>query len=222
MIRFNLRKCLKYLETRSERKITLKEVAEKSGCDKNALSRLINHPEVMPSSGVIDKLVQYFFFARKELDEIAAGPGNKPTSLESRRMQRVIGDFVNVYPDSPEYWNVIPEGMKEDPAINLDNIWAIYDRITNPEPLAKLFNEDVTKPLNSLLEKLVVGLKSIEKDKANITLSEQEITFLLNRLPMITGASGNDLANLLKLASQIATSEKAEQVPVKRKKKKTT
>jgi hypothetical protein len=62
MIRFNLLKLLEKLEVKEGRRVPLKEVAEKSGCDKNALSRMVNHPEVIPSATVIDKLVQYFFF----------------------------------------------------------------------------------------------------------------------------------------------------------------
>jgi transcriptional regulator with XRE-family HTH domain len=201
MIRFNLRKCLKLLEDASGMRITLKEVAEKSGCDKNALSRLINHPEIMPSAAVIDKLLQYFFIARKELDK-AADKRDLPPIMDSTRMRKVINDFIAAYPDSPEYWEVIPTGMKDDPSLNLDNIWEIYERITNPEPLTKLLGDDGSKSYQRLMEKLDKALKVATEKEAPISLSKQDILFLVDRLPLIIGFTGNDLSVLLKAVHQ--------------------
>ena len=62
MIRFNLPKLLEKLEAKEGKKITLKELSERSGCDRNVLSRIKSRPDIIPSASVIDKLVQFFFF----------------------------------------------------------------------------------------------------------------------------------------------------------------
>ena len=62
MIRFNLPKLLEKLEAKEGKKITLKELSERSGCDRNVLSRIQSRPDIIPSASVIDKLVQFFFF----------------------------------------------------------------------------------------------------------------------------------------------------------------
>ena len=119
MIRFNLLKLLDAVEERSGRKVTLKEVSAKSGCDKNALSRMVNHPEVTPSAGIIDKLVQYLFHER------VTGLDNP--HLERTEMSRVLSDFIVVYTDREDYWAVLPEEIREDPdSTSLDAIWGFY------------------------------------------------------------------------------------------------
>lgn len=120
MIRFNLRKLLGDLEEKHGRRVTLKEVSEKSGVDKNALSRLVNHPDVVPSASVIDKLVQYFFF------ELARDV-EKP-HLDRNRMRSVIKDLVWVYPDDEAFWAGIPAGLRDNPNVSLADIWALYSR----------------------------------------------------------------------------------------------
>jgi hypothetical protein len=126
MIRFNLMKLLDKLEAEEGRRITLKEVSEKSGCDRNALSRMVNHPDVVPSAQVIDKLVQYFFFELTR-DE------DKP-HLDRSRIRSVIKDFVWVYPDPDrkEFWADIPVGIRDNPTVPLSDIWTLYTKFQVP------------------------------------------------------------------------------------------
>lgn len=121
MISFKLRKLLGDLEKKTGRRITLKEVAERSGCDKNALSRIVNHPEVAPSATVIDKLVQYFFREFKLFDQ---------KKREDDLMKEIIQDFVSVIPDDFDYHELIPEQMKGDlEHLSLETIWGVYNQI---------------------------------------------------------------------------------------------
>ena len=118
MIRFNILILLEKLERKQGRKITLKEVAEKSGCDKNALSRLVNQPQIIPSATVIDKLAQYFFFELTRDDE-------KP-HLDRNRMRSVVKDFVSVFPDDEKFWEGIPASIRSRSQVQLSEIWDIY------------------------------------------------------------------------------------------------
>lgn len=116
MIRFNLTSMVRLLEMKEHRRITLKEIAERSGCDKNALSRLRSSPHIIPSANVIDKLVQFFFNELKGDD----------ASKHQKIMKSIIQNFVCVFPDDQRYWNPIPKGIQENPSVSLDDLWEIY------------------------------------------------------------------------------------------------
>ena len=97
----------------------MKEVSEKSGCDKNALSRLVNHPDIIPSAAVIDKLAQYFFFTFKECVK-ADG---------KLLMNRILSDLIVVYPDKPEYWNESVKLVEQNsPTENPELFWHLYQK----------------------------------------------------------------------------------------------
>ena len=117
MIRFNILNLLKKIEGKRGKRVTLKEVSEKSGCDKNALSRMVNHPEIVPSANVIDKLAQYFFH---ELLEV-----NESNLTEQELMKEIIKELITIYPDDEKYWKEIPETFREN--LNTTSLDAIWD-----------------------------------------------------------------------------------------------
>lgn len=143
MIRFNILKLLDELKAQKGRKYTLKEVSAGSGCDKNALSRLVNHPHIVPSAKVIDQLVQYFFFELTRDEE-------RP-HLDRNRIRKAITDFITVYPDQEheDFWSFLPQDVREDPdSLPIDKIWSFYLQEVRPErekpsPKAKEIRESI-------------------------------------------------------------------------------
>jgi transcriptional regulator with XRE-family HTH domain len=119
MIRFDLAKMTQRLEQKEKRKITLKEISEKSGCDKNALSRLVNHPDVIPSANLIDRLVQFFFNQLKTNDR----------KQDAELMGEIVKSFVCVFPDDEQYWEPIPNGIRNNLHVSLSDVWEIYSRV---------------------------------------------------------------------------------------------
>jgi hypothetical protein len=182
MIRFNVLKLMGNLEEVRGQKCTLKEVAAKSGCDKNALSRMVNHPEIIPSANVIDRLVQFFFFELMRDSE-------KP-NLDRNRMKKAITEFISVYPDNEEYWSILPPEIRDNrDSMPLDAIWAVYAR------LHKVTREK-TK-LNLAEVQQAFKNKVLEADKAReegaevqLTLSAEEFELLLKKLPLVVGENG--------------------------------
>jgi hypothetical protein len=173
MIRFNLSRLLDKLEAKVERRVTLKEVAEKSGCDKNALSRLLNHPEIVPSANVVDKLVQYFFF------ELTRDEG-KP-QLDRNRMRAVIRDLVWVYPDDEKFWRDIPASLRENPKVPLSDIWTLYTNFKNSAD--RRFPEE-SELRNSLRDKLLDADQMMEEgEEIELTLTRSEFNLMRMRLP---------------------------------------
>jgi hypothetical protein len=170
MIRFNLLNLLDKLRDETGRRVTLKEVAEKSGCDKNALSRMVNHPEVVPSAHVIDKLVQYFFFELTRDKE-------KP-HLDRNRIRSVIKDLVCVYPDKvhEEFWSDIPAGLRDNPNVSLTDIWALYTKFKTP-PREKSPKDTEVK--SSLKTKLLEAEKNKQEgEEIELSLTPDEFALL--------------------------------------------
>ena len=177
MIRFNLLKLLEKLEAKSGRRITLKEVSENSGCDKNALSRMANHPEIVPSANVIDKLVQYFFF---ELTRDETKP-----HLDRNRIRSVIKDLVWVYPDNEEFWSDIPQGLRDNPNIPLSDIWALYTKFKTPQTEKTPKQSDIRNSLKAkILEAEQARQEGLEID---LSLTPEEFDLLRESLPKNLG-----------------------------------
>jgi hypothetical protein len=178
MIRFNLSKLLEKLEAAKGRRYTLKEVSERSGCDKNALSRMANHPEIVPSAKVIDELVQFFFFELTR-DE-------KKPHLDRNRIRSVIKDFVAVFPDSDEFWSVIPPEIRNNPTVALDDIWSIYTRAKTPEKPKQAAKLSETK--SSLKAKfLEAEANKQESNEIELSLTLEEFELLRETLPQNMG-----------------------------------
>ena len=118
MIRINFKTLLARVEKKQNRFITLKEVSERSGCDRNALSRIVNHPNIVPSASVIDKLAQFFFNQLKTDD---------PTT-HRECMKDVLSILVEVYPDNDEFWKDIPQSLKENKNVTVSEYWDVRDR----------------------------------------------------------------------------------------------
>lgn len=179
MIRFNLRKLLSKLEKELGRKVLLKEVTERSGCDKNALSRMVNHPEIVPSAAVVDKLVQYFFFELKEkYDELYPSRKGNPKWI----MDIIIRDFIGVYPDAREYWNSLPQDIQDNPdSVSLDAIWSIYASLNSPNS-SSTANVDI-KP-SSILDAIEpVQIEEDGKYTVKLTLPKPQFEFLRSKIP---------------------------------------
>ena len=119
MIRINFKTLLARVEKTQNRFITLKEVSEKSGCDKNALSRIVNHPDIIPSASVIDKLAQFFFNQLKTDD---------PTT-HRECMNDVLSVLVEVYPDDQDYWKDIPQSLKDNKHVTVGEYWDMRQKL---------------------------------------------------------------------------------------------
>lgn len=179
MIRFNLLILLEKLERKQGRKVTLKEIAEKSGCDKNALSRLVNQPQIIPSATVIDKLAQYFFF---ELTRDEANP-----HLDRNRMRSVIKDFVSVFPDDEKFWESIPASIRNRSQVQLSEIWDIY---TGNHRLPRDQSPKLTELRNTLRAKFTEA-EEIRHAGGDIELSftAEEFDLLRQQLPKNMGGT---------------------------------
>jgi transcriptional regulator with XRE-family HTH domain len=177
MIRFNLAKLLEKLEAKEGRKITLKELSERSGCDRNVLSRIQSNPKVIPSASVIDKLVQFFFF------EIARDP-EKP-HLDRNRIRSVLKDFVAVFPDDEAYWKGIPASFRDNPKLAIAELWQLY---TNQNTPPKVDNPKVTEIRSNLKAKLLEA-ESTRKEGLDIELmlTAEEFDLLREKLPQNMG-----------------------------------
>lgn len=119
MIRLNLEPMMRLMRLKYNRKITYKELSERSGLDKNALSRIVNHPEIIPSAAVIDKLAQFFFHELKSRDP----------AKHRDCMKNIITMMVNVYPDEQSFWDQIPDPLKNNSSISIDTFWEIYEKL---------------------------------------------------------------------------------------------
>jgi transcriptional regulator with XRE-family HTH domain len=183
MIRFNLSKLLEKLETAKGRRYTLKEVSERSGCDKNALSRIANHPDIIPSAKVIDQLVQFFFFELTR-DE-------KRPHLDRNRMRSVIKDFVSVFPDpdNDEFWSYIEPEIRNNPAVTLDEIWSMYTRKRAPDR-AKPVKETEIK---SIIKAKILEAEATRQEDSDIELSltSEEFDLLRKNLPPNMGGKAS-------------------------------
>lgn len=179
MIRFNLAKLLEKLEAKEGHRITLKELSERSGCDRNVLSRMLNRPDIVPSAGAIDKLVQFFFF---EMTRDASRP-----HLDRNRIKSVIKDFVWVFPDADEFWAQIPQGFRDNPSVSLDDIWSLYTKFNTPE---KLKSPKETEIRNNLKAKMLEA-EEIKQAGGDIELSftAEEFDLLRQQLPKNMGGT---------------------------------
>lgn len=159
--------------------MTLKELSERSGCDRNVLSRMLNRPDIVPSAGAIDKLVQFFFF------EITRDP-ERP-HLDRNRIRSVIKDFVWVFPDDDAFWKQIPPSFRENPNIPLADIWSLYTKFNAP---VKEKSPKETELRNSLKAKLLEAEKvRQEGGDIEISLTPEELDVLRSKLPESFGGT---------------------------------
>jgi hypothetical protein len=180
MIRFNLGKFIEKLEAKEGKRITLKQLSERSGCDRNVLSRILSRPDIIPSANVIDKLVQFFF---REI----ARDSSKP-HLDRSRMGALIREFVSVFPDDAEYWRGIPRSFGENPTVSLSDLWLLYTEFsvgerTNPPKL--------TEVRSSLKAKLLDADQNRQAGlDIDVSLSPEELDLLREQLPQNMGGKG--------------------------------
>jgi hypothetical protein len=184
MIRLNLLKLMQILEKDSGRKISLKEVADESKCDRNALSRLINHPDVVPTAGIIDKLVQYFFLARKAvLEETAPKKGR---INEKWLMDSVLRSFISVYPDSQEYWDILPDEVQLNPnETSIETLWSIYERLKKPPTESDFPSNEFKNKANRIIAKLETAREQVSGDTVRLELSVDECNLIHRFLPSV-------------------------------------
>lgn len=91
MIRIEIERLRKQLEIQEGRKITNKVLSQRSGCDRNILSRIAAQPQIVPSAAVIDKLAQFFFNALENKTH---------NQCPHEHMRMILADMVQVFPDS--------------------------------------------------------------------------------------------------------------------------
>lgn len=91
MIRIEIERLKKRLEIQENKKLTLKELSLRSGCDRNVLSRLTSSPHIIPSASAIDKLAQFFFNALEN---------KTPNECPKEHMKMILLDMVQVFPES--------------------------------------------------------------------------------------------------------------------------
>ena len=122
MIRVDLEKMLEGLGEKLKRKVTLSEVAERSGVHRSILSRLINKPLENTSTEHIDRLAQYFFHAYKEAEP------NFEDVDDKALMQLVLGHLVQVFPEKGPYQAVIQKLSESGDVKNLPiyRLWEFY------------------------------------------------------------------------------------------------
>ncbi|MBL7661888.1 hypothetical protein JNK13_03950 [bacterium] len=182
MIRLNLLKLIQILEKDSGRKISLKEVADESKCDRNALSRLVNHPDVVPTAGIIDKLVQYFFLARKAvLEETAPKKGR---INEKWLMDSILRSFISVYPDTKEYWDVLPDEIQLNPnETSIETLWSIYERLKQPPVESESRNPEFKNKADSIITKLEAARDNVRGGTVQLDLSIEECNLIHRFLP---------------------------------------
>ena len=168
MIRFNLLDLLDKLKAEKGQKFTLKQVSELSGCDKNALSRMVNHPEIIPSANVIDKLVQFFFFNLTRDEQ-------KP-QLDKNRMKMAIKDFITVYPDRENegFWSVVPSDIRDK--ANIDVLWSFY---CNAHPIQRERSSDAKKSLKKKLED--AAKNRVENAEIELSLTREEFELICSQ-----------------------------------------
>lgn len=184
LIRINISKMLKKLERLSGKKLTMKQIAEVSGCDPSTLSRLINHPEIVPSATVIDKLAQFFFtaFSERSVD-------NKKKQVfrgwkERKLMDGVVRDLVTIYPDEASFWESLPSELREDPnSTSLDAVWSVYERIVDSQFRDKFSDPLTGEAMQSLGEKLKTIQRQGETKQVDLTLSWEEFELLSDHFP---------------------------------------
>lgn len=119
MLRINLKPLLFLVEKKRGHKLTLKELSVLSGADRNVLSRITSSPNIIPSANVIDKLAQFFFRELCEDDPIT----------HASFMSRIIGLLVNVYPDDSEFWKDIPNNLRENKFVSVNEFWDLYTKM---------------------------------------------------------------------------------------------
>ena len=181
MIRFNLAKLLDKLEAKEGKKITLKELSGRSGCDRNVLSRIQSRPDIIPSASVIDKLVQFFFF------EISRDP--KRPYLDRNRMRSVIKDFVSVFPDNDEFWVSIPPSFKDNPTISVAELWTLYTRFTTP---MRVESPKLSEVKSSLKAKILEAEESRQAGlDIELTLTPEEFDLLRESIPQNMGGKSS-------------------------------
>jgi len=91
MLRFRLKKLIEEVAELRGEKFYLTNLSKESGLDKNALSRLANHPKITPSSEVYNKLLNFAY------NEFRKAYKNRTDQEVAELIQR---DFVLFVPDA--------------------------------------------------------------------------------------------------------------------------
>ena len=179
------------LELLSGEKILMKEVSERSGCERNALSRINQHPDIIPSGATIDKLIQFFFLSFKEVYESQNGSTWMKGWRERRLMESVVKDFISIYPDRQDYWDILPHEFKEVPAaVSLDTVWSIYERLNSAHPRERFKDPTVGDAVHQLAEKLTAAKGFATPSGVRLDLSEEEFNLLFNEFPSFVESIG--------------------------------
>jgi transcriptional regulator with XRE-family HTH domain len=115
MIRFNFKIFQDRISEKYGRHITLLELAQKSGCDRNVLSRLISKPHVVPSARIIDTLVQYFY------SEFS----NEYSGTLQEKILKISNEFMNIIPDN--CLDIIPKNFTDNKTLTIPELFELYE-----------------------------------------------------------------------------------------------
>ena len=124
MIRIDLGVGLKALEKRRGSKVSLGEVAEKTGVHRNILSRIINNPRANTSSEHVGKLVEFFFY---EYLELGLDQGFHRSHREL--MSFLVASLIQVFPERSEHGEFLKtlEETGDIDDLPMYRIWEFFD-----------------------------------------------------------------------------------------------
>ena len=123
MIKIDLERLIKELEGKANRKVTLSEVAEKSGVHRSILSRIINRPQENTSTEHIEKLAQYLFYAFKE-----AAPESFDDHEDEFLMQLILGKLIQIFPESGNHSSLLKKLSETGPVADMPifRLWEFH------------------------------------------------------------------------------------------------
>lgn len=116
------------------KKLTISEIAERTGIARKTISYLVNHPTDNISVHHLATLAEFFFkeyinFPNRELDQ------TQP-KRHKKIMEEVISTLFQVYPDDPTYRDVVPDFVKATmtpEAITANLMWGFYEAKFQPQ-----------------------------------------------------------------------------------------
>lgn len=130
MIKIDLERLIKDLEGKLNRKVTLSEVAEKSGVHRSILSRIINRPQENTSTEHIEKLAQYLFYAHKE-----ATPEWFDDHEDEYLMQLILGKLVQVFPEKGNHASLLKKLSETGSVVDMPifRLWEFHKASLPPK-----------------------------------------------------------------------------------------
>ena len=159
MIYLGVRELVDSIGVLRDKKLTLTELAEKTGIARKTLSYLVNHPNDPISVQHLGTLAEFFFKEQLAAMKVKFKPDS--THSDQEIMQKILTTLFQVYPDASEFQDVVPDAIKESlkpERITAAMMWYLYEQKHHPEYVV-----NKRKQREELLEKLQDNLKKKEK-----------------------------------------------------------